>query len=52
MVEALKKEGVEHIFREYGGKGRDLFHVFQCDIRSDAAKEANDDECAFFKDLI
>ncbi len=52
MTEALKKNGIKYVFKEYGDKDHELFHVFQCDIRSDAAKEANDDQCGFFKDLI
>ncbi len=51
MVEALKKKGVRHVFKEYGDKDHELFHVFHCDIRSDAAKQANDDECRFFEGL-
>ncbi len=51
MVDALKKNGVKHIFKEYGDKDHELFHVFHCDIRSDAARQANDDQCGFFKKL-
>ena len=52
MVGALEKAGVKHIFREYGSDDNKLYHVFHCNIRSEDAKKANDDECSFFRSLI
>ena len=52
LVKALEKNGVHHRFRVYGDDEHKLFHVFHCDIRSEAAKQANDDQCAFFKALM
>ncbi len=52
MVEALKKNDVKHVFKEYGDDTTTLYHVFHCNIKSPDAKVANDDECDFFKSLM
>ena len=52
IVKALEKNSVKHVFKEYGTDDNKLYHVFHCNIKSEDAKEANDDECAFFKSLI
>ena len=36
----------------YGTKESPLFHVFHCDIKTEAARHANDDECGFFRGLM
>ena len=52
IVKALENNGVKHIFKEYGTDDNKLYHVFHCNIKSEDAKKANDDECEFFKSLI
>ena len=52
MEDALKKNNVKHIFREYGDDMTTLYHVFHCNIKSPDAKKANDDECDFFRSLM
>ena len=48
LVNKLKSLGVECIDKMYGSDEEKLDHVFHCDIRSQAAKQCNDDECDFF----
>ncbi len=45
---------VPFVCRMYGSAepGPEPGHVFHCDIRSDAAKQCNDDECDFFKRFL
>ncbi|MCQ2496543.1 MAG: alpha/beta hydrolase [Lachnospiraceae bacterium] len=52
LTEALDKAGVEYESVEYGTKDKMLYHVFHCNIKSEDAKKANDEECAFFKKYI
>ena len=52
MAEKLTEVQVPFIYRLYGDKNHRLGHVFHCDIRSEYAKECNDDECNFFKSMI
>ncbi len=52
MVDALKKNNVRHVFKEYGDDNNTLYHVFHCNIKSPDAKIANDDECDFFRSLM
>ena len=40
--------GVPFIDRTYGTEAEPLDHVFHCNIRTEAAKVCNDEECAFF----
>ena len=43
--------GVPFADRTYGTGEAPLGHVFHCDIRSEAARRCNDDECAFFLEM-
>ena len=52
LIEQLEKHGVPYRLKVYGDESTKLFHVFHCDIKTEAAKEANDDECGFFKALM
>lgn len=52
LIKALEKSGVKYSYKLYGDDSTPLGHVFHCDIKSEAAKQANDDECKFFKSLI
>lgn len=45
---ALEAAGVPYVYRCYGDAQNPLSHVFHCDIRSQAARLCNDEECAFF----
>lgn len=45
----LEENGVQYEYKLYGDDQTTLYHVFHCDIKTDAAKRANDDECAFFR---
>ncbi len=47
MAELLRSKGVEAEYKSYGGK--DTYHVFFLDIRSDLAKECNKDQVDFLK---
>ena len=52
MQVALRKAQVPHILRFYGDADHALGHVFQCDMRSEAARRCNDEQCAFFRNAI
>ena len=52
LTPVLEKNGVKYESKVYGTKESPLFHVFHCDIKTEAAKQANDDECAFFRGLM
>lgn len=45
----LEATGVPFVYRCYGDERSKLGHVFHCDVKSDAAKLCNDEECGFFK---
>lgn len=51
LIEKLDKYSIEYEFKIYGDKEHDLYHVFHCDIKTEAAKITNDDECNFFKKI-
>lgn len=48
----LTELGIGHDFKVYGDESVSLGHVFHCDIRSNAAKECNHDQMAFFKSHV
>lgn len=53
LTAVLDKQGIAYVTKVYGDeKDHPLYHVFHCDIKSDDAKIANDDECNFFKKYI
>ena len=52
LIKVLSNAGVKYDYKLYGDEEHPLGHVFHCDIKSEAAKQANDDECDFFKSLI
>lgn len=49
LTEALTEKGVSFEYHEYGDKSEMLWHVFHCNIRSEAAKICNKSECDFFR---
>ena len=49
MVDKLKSLDVPVEYHYYGDKEHPLEHVFHLNIRSEAAKRCNDEECAFFR---
>ena len=52
MQVTLRQSRVAHIMRFYGDAEHELGHVFQCNIRSGAAKRCNDEQCAFFRSAM
>ena len=52
LVEKLKDNNIEYIYKIYGDENNELGHVFHCDIKTDSAKLCNKDECDYFKSLI
>ena len=44
----LRENKVPHVMRFYGDAGHELGHVFHCNMRLDAARRCNDEQCAFF----
>ena len=48
LIERLTACGIPFVDKTYGTDDAPLAHVFHCDIRSQAAKQCNDDECRFF----
>lgn len=51
MIKKMTGESVPFEYRFYGDKKNSLGHVFHCNIRLEAAKICNDDECEFFKKI-
>lgn len=49
LSRALEANGVPFVDRCYRDAQNKLGHVFHCNIKSQAAKLCNDEECAFFK---
>lgn len=49
LQHALMKQEVPFVFRFYGDSENRLGHVFHCDVKSEAARQCNDEECAFFR---
>ena len=52
MEQTLRQNSVPHILRFYGDAEHSLGHVFQCNIRSEAARMCNDEQCAFFRGVM
>lgn len=52
LMESLDKLGVKYRYKLYVDEEHPLGHVFHCDVKSEFAKQANDDECDFFRELI
>ncbi|WP_295152793.1 alpha/beta hydrolase [uncultured Ruminococcus sp.] len=52
LIPVLEKNGVKYECKVYGSKEKPLFHVFHCDVKTEAAGEANDDECGFFRRMM
>lgn len=48
MTAKLQACGVPFVEKMYGTEEEPLEHVFHCNIRTQAAKACNDDECRFF----
>ncbi len=52
ITNALTDNGVAFCFRYFRTKKDILHHVFHCNMRLEAARRCNEDECRFFKELI
>lgn len=48
----LEAVGVPFVYRCYGDARNKLGHVFHCDVRSQAARLCNDEECDFFQSFL
>jgi len=49
----LKEKGLEAELHLYGmDDEKDLGHVFHCNVRTEAAKRCNDEECNFFRKYV
>ncbi len=49
MQVALRQKRIPHIMRFYGDAAHALGHVFHCDMRSEAGRRCNDEQCAFLQ---
>ena len=47
----LRQQKVPHVMRFYGDTDHELGHVFHCNMRLEAAKRCNDEQCAFFREI-
>lgn len=52
LMKVLDKYSVKYRYMLYGTEENPLGHVFHCNIRLPEAVRANDDECAFFGELM
>jgi acetyl esterase/lipase len=52
MIRAFLDRKVPHVFRFYGNAGKDLGHVFHCNMKLEEAHACNRHECEFFKSLL
>lgn len=52
FIDALDKTGVSYTYKEYGDEEHILHHVFHCDVGTEYADIANDEECDFFKTFM
>ncbi|MBR6107077.1 MAG: alpha/beta hydrolase [Oscillospiraceae bacterium] len=52
LLKVFDRLGVPYRYRMYGDAEHPLAHVFHCNIRTEAAQQANDDECAFFRSRL
>lgn len=52
LTEVFDRLGVSYISKEYGDDSHKLYHVFHCDIRSEEAIKANDEETEYFRSFI
>ncbi|MBQ9934772.1 MAG: alpha/beta hydrolase [Lachnospiraceae bacterium] len=49
MIRIFENENVPYVHKVYGSADNELTHVFHCDIRSEAAKLCNKEQCEYFK---
>lgn len=52
LESALKKQGVPYTFKLYEDGKRPLEHVFHVNMRNEAGRMCNEDECNFFKGFL
>lgn len=52
MAAKLAENEVPFVYRFFGDRENRLGHVFHCNMKSADAKQANDEECDFFKRFI
>lgn len=52
LIKILKDKSIDYEYKMYGSDEKPLYHVFHCNIRSEDARKANDDECRFFNKYL
>lgn len=52
LIKVFEKENVPYEYKVYGSTDNELAHVFHCDIRSEAAKLCNKEQCDYFNTFI
>lgn len=52
LTKVFDEKKIQYVSRQYGSDEMPLYHVFHCNIRTEEAKVANDDEIAFFNKFI
>jgi acetyl esterase/lipase len=52
MMKKLVEQKVPQVFRFYGDAGKELGHVFHCNMKLEEAHTCNRHECEFFRSLI
>ncbi len=52
MSQKLLENNIPFVFRYYRDAQAQLGHVFHLDMRLDAARQCNDEECCFFKSFL
>lgn len=48
----LKKHGVTYVYKIYGTEESPLYHVFHLTVQEEIGQQCNDEECAFFRNLL
>lgn len=52
LVELLEDKNIDYEYKVYGDGNNPLYHVFHCDVKTEISRQANDDECEFFRRYI
>ena len=52
LLPVLDRCGAPYAYQMYGDDAHPLFHVFHCDVRSEAGRTAREDMCAFFRQYL
>ena len=52
MIESLLANGIDFLVRHCSYEGKELFHVFHCNMKSDEARRFNREQIAFFRGYL